>query len=337
MELTRLPTAATVVTPVDQPVASDKGITIANPLRPGAKATDNDHVAYFADGTIDFVVDDELWNLGEKDGTAYKVEKGQWAEQAKVPTKVSETYNKLIAFDPNKAAAKEASGSSAAAETAAAKPTPMADVIEARGSGEATSVTQGGQIAQLEQRLAALERVNREQTDSLRQMEEARAAEEAKAAADAKKPSFFRALLEIFEFIGRFLTPITNLVSACVRLVKVAVKLCQGQQIDWKKEGLRMLGDVVGIFCPPAGAIANTAFNLWWNESQILGGVNEIFDKATVANPFRTVAEKVVDVVGNGASSLGRAITGQGVKAGSSADDGLVPLAAPAEPAEIAI
>lgn len=110
---------------------------------------------------------------------------------------------------------------------------------------------------------------------------------------EARKPSLWRSVLEVFEFIGRMLPgigSILNLISACIRVAGIATKLLSGEHMsaeDWKREGLRLVGDVIGIFVPPMGAIANTGFNIWWGEedgAQLMGGINR--NRAVAKIPF---------------------------------------------------
>jgi hypothetical protein len=129
----------------------------------------------------------------------------------------------------------------------------------------------------------------------LAELENAAATKEAEEAEEAGKSDFMRGLGEIFEFIGRFFTPFWNMVSAVTRLVKVCYNLLKGEKIDWTEEGLRMAGDIAGVFFPPAGAIANAGLNIYYDDSEILGGINELYDDADKDNYFRRQGEGLVD------------------------------------------
>jgi hypothetical protein len=294
-------------------VADDAGVQVANPLRAGARLADSDRVSYYKDGTIDFTVDGGLWNVGD-DGRGFKAVGGDWAEQKPIPAAVRDCFAKLRALDPSKQT------SPAVAPTAAASTRVAAG--DALDKGAAT-----GKTADVETRLDALERQNVELQGELDKAKKAREADEAKAAERARNPGFGRMLLEICEALGRFMSPILNIVSACVRLLRVGYELLTGQKVDWLKEGLRMAGDIAGIFFPPAGAIANTAFNLWFDESEMLGGINEIFDKAKVKNQMRFEAVEVWNGVTGFAKDIWQHIAGHpGVAQGSQDDDGVTPL-----------
>ncbi len=352
----------------------DQGISIANPLRAGSAASDNDFVTYFPDGTIDFVVGGELWDLGP-DGSAFRAQGDNWTEQQRVPAQVRRIYAQLAssAANPYRAGAAAAGTSStrgpgapasanAPAAPAATAPMAPSDTVE-RGNGAAATVTGAAsmpaddRLAALERRMNALEQENRNQADELAAERHAREAREAQEAEEARKPSFWRTLVEIFEFLARFMLPVVNLISACVRVVKIAYKLIKGEKVDWGQEGLRLLGDVAGCFFPPAGAIANTGFNIWFDRSQILGGVNEIedlskiplagkalddaglIDHANVRDQFRMSLEDVWNGISGAAGWTWRHITGRGdddaVEAGSSDDTGVEPTRPVERPAEV--
>lgn len=171
----------------------------------------------------------------------------------------------------------------------------------------------GTQVAPtgLEQRVVELER-------ELTTARQNRVQQEKMQADDAKKPSFKRTVFEVVEFFARFFTPFFNLISAIFRVLKIAYKLLTGQKVDWKREGLRLLGDIAGVFFPPAGAVINAGLNMWFNESQLLGGINEPFDYykdpktgkkvyVQVENGVRTTAGQVIGVgkdIFNGAKRL---------------------------------
>ena len=118
-------------------------------------------------------------------------------------------------------------------------------------------------------------------------------AKEAQANDEAKTPGFFRALLEIFEFVGRFFSPMINMMSAATRLFRILPEMLKGE-VD-KAELIRLAGDVAGIFFPPAGAIVDAGMDYWFNESEILGGMNRKFDDGEVENPFRHGIEKATE------------------------------------------
>ena len=142
-----------------------------------------------------------------------------------------------------------------------------------------------------------------------------------------------RALMEIFEFVGRFMTPVFNLASLAVRALRVGHDLLTGKEVDWKKEGLRMATDLAGVFFPPAGALGNSALNVWFNESQILGGVNELWDDAEKENPFRNAATNIWDGAKEAWDGAKTLFTGNTVAPGSDADNGVRPL----QPQEVTI
>ncbi len=154
----------------------------------------------------------------------------------------------------------------------------------------------------LEQRVIELER-------ELARTRETRVEQEKAQKDAAKKPGFMRTVLEVFEFFGRFFTPFFNLISAFFRVLKIGYKLITGQKIDWKKEGLRLLGDIAGIFFPPAGAVINAGLNLWFNESQLLGGINEPFDY--YQDP--KTGKKIYVTKESGIRSTGKSIMGVGM------------------------
>lgn len=180
------------------------------------------------------------------------------------------------------------------------------DVVESRRS---SVVSTGGdplaaRVEALAQKVGVLEQRVAVESDRADHAEEARAADARKQAEELQKPGFLRGLIEIFEFIGRFVSPLFNAISFFVRLSRVAWNYIQGEDIDWKKEGLRLAGDFAGIFFPPAGAIANAGFNVFseeifgieGGESEILGGVNYLVDgDVKVKNPARYYASAAVD------------------------------------------
>lgn len=125
-----------------------------------------------------------------------------------------------------------------------------------------------------------------EQDDAVRRSAEADAEKE------ARKPSFFRAVLEIAEFVGRLFMPFFNLVSALVRVTRVGYDLLSGREVDWKNESQRLMGDVIGIFFPPAGAFLNAGMNWWNDESELLGGANKFFDEGEQPFSVKHYAEQ---------------------------------------------
>lgn len=165
---------------------------------------------------------------------------------------------------------------------------------------------------------------------------------------EARKPSLWRSVLEVFEFIGRMLPgigSILNLISACIRVAGIAAKLLSGEQMsaeDWKREGLRLVGDIVGIFVPMVGAAANTGFNIWWGEedgAQLMGGINRnravakiplvgkyLYDEAPVESAFSYWPSRAFDytkrLVGSGDDGSTRGVQ-------SSASGGVPALSAP--------
>ena len=128
-------------------------------------------------------------------------------------------------------------------------------------------------IADLEKRLENLETTGRVREET--------------EANESRKSGFMRALKEVFEFMGRWTMPFFNLLSAVFRAVRIGVQLLKGEEIDWQKEGLRMAGDLIGTFAPPIGAMANAGLNLYYNESELLGGVNRLTDETKKDNYFR--------------------------------------------------
>ena len=102
---------------------------------------------------------------------------------------------------------------------------------------------------------------------------------------EASRPSFFHTILEILEFAGRIFFPIVNLISALIRIARLAVDVLSGKpDIDWTHELMRLAGDLIGTIpgFGVAGAAANLAFNYWFDQhggdhrqgAQILGGAN---------------------------------------------------------------
>lgn len=162
---------------------------------------------------------------------------------------------------------------------------------------ETGTCVQPAALTGVESRLTALEsRLTETETQNAKLRDQIEAREKAEAD-EAKKPGFFRALLEIFEGVGRWFNPFFNIVSAVFRVAKIGYKVLTGKKVDWTNEGIRLVGDVAGIFFPPVGAAVNAGMNLWKNESEVLGGMNEVFDKEKKENPFRRGFTGATDII----------------------------------------
>ena len=128
-------------------------------------------------------------------------------------------------------------------------------------------------------------------------VQESALATEKANATEARTSGLLRGLSEVFEFMGRWMSPFMNLLSAATRLGNLAMSLVRGEEVDWSKEGLRLAGDLTGTLFPPMGAMANSALNLYYNESEILGGANRYVDEGRKDNYFRRQWDGIVDSV----------------------------------------
>jgi len=339
-----------VATAAASTAASDDGVRVANPLRAGARITDDDYVVYNRDATIDFTLGGKVWNVGG-DGSAFRADGKKWVAVDKPDAAVLAMFAALAKQAPkDPAAAGVVTGAPVNPATTTVQPAALelgTDRVERRTGPQSSSEVDElrKQVDALRSQVGTLKRSDVEQATKQREEEKARAAAEAAAAREATEPGFLksvaRALMEIAEFASRFLTPFANLAALIVRVLRIIVALVQGQHIDWTKEGLRALGDLAGCFFPPAGAIANSAFNLWWDESQLTGGVNEIFDGADIRNPFRRAAEGSWNAVSGLFGGKHDVAAPQG-RADSEVVGGATPAAAKVEPklivpAEVAI
>ena len=139
-----------------------------------------------------------------------------------------------------------------------------------------------------------------------------------------RAPSFFQTVLEVLEFVGRWVFPIVSLISAAVRVARLLFEVVSGtnkEHIDWTQELIRLGGDLLGLipgFGGPLSAIANTGLNWWYGTeskdatgAQILGGANYFFgpDWRGKQDSFGYYTSKVWDGVssmtGNMFASLG--------------------------------
>jgi hypothetical protein len=190
-------------------------------------------------------------------------------------------------------------------------------------------------VAALRTRLTELETVLADMQRRMEANENTIEQREKKEAEEARKPGFWRGLMEIFEFFMRLMNPFYNMLSACVRVAKIAFKLVTGKKVDWKDELSRLALDLVG--CIPGmgwvGAIGNTAMNVWKNESQILGGANELFDDGIKKDSYlRGMIDSGIDVVKDVGSGAGR-LLGIGGKDEAEADPTANQNRQPAQPA----
>jgi len=118
-------------------------------------------------------------------------------------------------------------------------------------------------------------------------------------------PSFRRALIDIFQFLAGWMTPLVHLASLVGSVIRIGYMLATGRakDIDWIQEGAYTLGYIAGCFWPPVGAVATAGLNIYYNESRLLGGINDAFDDANhddgehTKNWFRETAVDVWNTV----------------------------------------
>jgi hypothetical protein len=110
---------------------------------------------------------------------------------------------------------------------------------------------------------------------------------EARDSEASRQPGVVSAAFEILELAARFALPIVNLAILTIRLLVNVVYAMRGRVIDWHREGWRLAGDLAGCVFAPLGALANVSFNLAWDQSQIAGGINELFRQPNKHDPFR--------------------------------------------------
>jgi len=95
------------------------------------------------------------------------------------------------------------------------------------------------------------------------------------------KPSLLSAIGEIAEFMIRA-SPVFGQLFSWICLAFQALRvayqaLIKHEKIDWTKEGLHALANIVGGFLPVYGALGNAGLNAYYNEAEVLGGVNKLF------------------------------------------------------------
>ena len=119
---------------------------------------------------------------------------------------------------------------------------------------------------------------------------------------------FFRGLLEALEFLVGFISPFVHMLRLLIRVVKLAIWFISSEkrgQIDWWNEGIRALIDFGGIIFPPIGAVGTLGANIFFDnkgpngeslgngQSQIFGGLNEVWDDKPVKNYFLGLYRKI--------------------------------------------
>ena len=168
-----------------------------------------------------------------------------------------------------------AQGASVTAPTTAPAAAPVVDNRDRVEPSRPQPTSSGADLTSLQRQVDEL----KAQLETERQ---ARVAREKKEADEAKKPGFMRTVMEIFDLFGRLFVPFYNMASAAFRVLNIGYKLIAGQDVDWKKEGARLAADLAGAFVPGIGGVISAAvnggMNYWFNESQVMGGANELFD-----------------------------------------------------------
>ncbi len=167
--------------------------------------------------------------------------------------------------------------------------------------GQGDVVQRGGEVrapaagtTDLERRIAELEAREQQRVDADRVQQE-------KAAEEAKTSGWFkRGLLEVFEIFARIMFPPLNWIFLGIQALNVAYRWIKGETIDWKKEGLLALGNLVGGFVPFVGAAATVGNNLLMEEdhSRLFGWrVDQESGLKTAGRKAYSLGKDIVDGV----------------------------------------
>ncbi len=129
----------------------------------------------------------------------------------------------------------------------------------------------------------------------------------------ARKPGFFRKVLEAAETFLRSLPVIGQLINMLSAVFRVGLILFTDKKLT-DEQKIRLVGDLAGIFYPMAGAVAHAGANYWFDNSEVLGGVNKLWDNRTVQeydeSKRRFVERKQAVEVRSGARDATDGLTG---------------------------